>query len=77
MKIVLKDPKRFEEMLAKNGYSKRSFARTAHIAVATLLHISNCSRNPSARSAMRISRGLEVPFDEIFEIRYGEGGRSE
>ncbi|WP_281869928.1 helix-turn-helix transcriptional regulator [Brevibacillus parabrevis] len=68
MKIHLKDPVRFEELLIRKGYSKRSFAEAANIGQVTALQIANGDRNPSPRIAKRITDALEVEFDDIFEI---------
>jgi transcriptional regulator with XRE-family HTH domain len=68
MRIRLKDPEHFEELLIRKGHSKRSFAEAAGIGQVTALQIANGDRNPSPRIAKRITDALEVEFDEIFVI---------
>lgn len=68
MKIRLKDPERFEELLIRKGHSKRSFAEAAGIGQVTTLQIASGDRHPSPRIAKRITDALEVEFDEIFII---------
>ncbi|MGF9821430.1 helix-turn-helix domain-containing protein [Brevibacillus agri] len=68
MKIRLKDPERFGELLIRKGHSKRSFAEASGIGQVTALQIANGDRNPSPRIAKRITDALEVEFDEIFVI---------
>lgn len=68
MKIRLKDPEQFEELLIRTGHSKRSFASVAGIGQVTALQVASGDRTPSPRIAKRITDALEVEFDEIFVI---------
>lgn len=68
MKITLKDPRGFNEMLIKKGYSKNSFAKKAQLGQPTLVHISNGKQNPSPSSAKKIIDALGVSFDDIFQF---------
>lgn len=68
MKIALKDPRAFTELIIKKGYSKNSFAKKAQLGQPTLVHISNGKQNPSPASAKKIIDALEVSFDDIFKF---------
>lgn len=76
MKIKLKNSDGFHDLLVRNGYSKRSFAKAADIGEATLLQICNGHRHASPRTAKRITQALSIDFDEIFEISRDQGGFS-
>lgn len=68
MRIKLKNAMHFEELLIRNGYSKKAFSEAANIGQVTTLQICNGDRHPSPRIAKRICDTLECSFDEIFEI---------
>ncbi|WP_034763678.1 helix-turn-helix transcriptional regulator [Rossellomorea vietnamensis] len=68
MKIVIKDQEEFNELLIRQGFSKRLFAKETKLSEATIALISNGNRNPSPRVAKKICLKLEVEFDEIFKI---------
>lgn len=68
MKIQLKDATQFEELLIRNGFSKKAFAEAANIGQATVVQLCNGYRNSSPRLAKRICETLKVEFDDIFKI---------
>lgn len=68
MKIRLKDAEHFEELLIRNGFSKRSFAEAAGIGQVTALQICNGDRNPSPPIAKKIAEALKVQWDDLFVI---------
>lgn len=77
--ILLKSKSEFNRHLIKNGYSKRGFARAFDIGESTLIQISNGKQSPRPETAKKICEGLNVNFDELFEIEeYGSNhGRGE
>lgn len=68
MKIVLKDKKYLKELLVRNGYSQRSFARAIDISEPYGNQICNGTRNPGPNIAKKIVDKLSVNFDEIFFV---------
>lgn len=68
MRIHLKDKDRLNELLLKNGYTKRSFAKAAKIGEATSAQICNGKRKPSPPIAKRIADTLQVEWEELFMI---------
>lgn len=68
MKIVLKDQKLLKELLVRNGYTQRSFAREIEISEPYGNQICNGTRNPGPIIAKRIIEKLDVSFDEIFFV---------
>lgn len=68
MKVKLKGEMQFNELLIKQGYSKRSFAKSISIGESTIIQICSGDRSPSPRTAKRICEALECSFDDIFEI---------
>lgn len=67
--IVLKFRNEFNQMIAKNGFSKRAFARKCGISEATFIQISNGKQSPRPNTAKKICDGLQLNFDDIFIIK--------
>jgi DNA-binding XRE family transcriptional regulator len=68
LKIKLRVAEELNEMLIKQGHSKRSFAKSINTGESTIIQIFNGDRSPSPRTAKRICEALECSFDDIFEI---------
>ncbi|MED1205887.1 helix-turn-helix domain-containing protein [Heyndrickxia acidicola] len=68
MKIKLKDPIFFNELLIKKGFSKNSFSKAANLGQPTIVQISNGTRCPGPVAAKKIVDTLQVEFEDIFEI---------
>lgn len=68
MKITLKEPHEFKALLAVKGYSQRSFGRSLGVSESYSSQIVNGVRNPSPKTAKKITDLLEVEFDDIFLI---------
>lgn len=66
--IKLKSKKEFNELLVKEGYSKRSFARKSDLSESTIIQISNEKQSPRPENAKKICEALERGFDDIFII---------
>lgn len=70
MKIKLKNPVEFGELLIRKGLSKRGFAEVAAIGQVTALQIVNGDRAPSPKMALKIAEALEVEWNSIFIIEH-------
>ncbi|MHA0855890.1 helix-turn-helix domain-containing protein [Paenibacillus sp. CMAA1364] len=68
MKVVVKDLCRFNELIIRNGLTRRGFAKNANVGISTVLHICGGTRNPGPAVAKKIVDALGVDFDEIFKI---------
>lgn len=68
MKIRIKDFKKINILLIKNGFNKKAFAEKTNLSTSSISLILNGSRNPSPPVAKRIAEVLNVEFDEIFNI---------
>jgi len=68
MRVKLKNPNTFKEMVIKAGYTQRSFGRALGISEPYANQIANGVRNPSPVIAKKICDILGVKFDEIFFI---------
>lgn len=66
--IVLKNQKHFNRTVSKNGFTKRAFARHCGLSESTFIQISNGKQSPRPDTAMKICVGLQVQFDDIFNI---------
>ncbi|WP_164214450.1 helix-turn-helix transcriptional regulator [Virgibacillus sp. YIM 98842] len=66
--IVLKSRAKFNEIIAKKGYSKRSFARKSGLAESTFIQISNGKQSPRPDTAKKICDALQLKFDDVFTI---------
>lgn len=67
--IVLKSNQLFNEIVLKKGFTKRSFARHCELSESTFIQVSNGKQSPRPDTAKKICSGLELEFDEIFEIK--------
>ncbi|MEW4371797.1 helix-turn-helix transcriptional regulator [Paenibacillus kandeliae] len=67
MKIQVKE-KKLEEVLIKQGHSKRSFSKSAGIGQSTFIQVCNGDRNPSPKTAKKIVEALKLKFDDIFYV---------
>ncbi|WP_449354410.1 helix-turn-helix transcriptional regulator [Virgibacillus natechei] len=70
--ITLKSRHEFNESIAKNGYSKRAFARKSGVSESTLIQISNGNQSPRPETARKIYDALQQNFDDIFVIESTE-----
>jgi DNA-binding XRE family transcriptional regulator len=66
--ITLKSKLGFYRVIAKKGFSKRSLAREIGVSESTLIQVSNGKQSPRPDTAMKISKALEVDFDDIFDV---------
>ncbi|WP_142829015.1 helix-turn-helix domain-containing protein [Planococcus soli] len=69
MNIQLKSSEETKIMLAKKGESMRSFSMLIGVSHPYLSQIMNKKRNPSARVAYKIAKGLGVKTEDIFLIK--------
>lgn len=67
--IILKFRDEFNQMIAKNGFSKRAFARKCGLSESTFIQISNGKQSPRPNTAKKICDGLQLSFDDIFVIK--------
>jgi len=70
MKIKLKNPVAFKELLIRKGFTQRGLGRSAGIAESYATQIVNGKRNPGPQVVGRICNALKVSFDDIFFIDY-------
>lgn len=68
MKIHLRDSHNFKMMIARNGYSQRTFAENIEMSYVYLNQIINNQLNPSGKAAKKIADALNLEFDDIFFI---------
>lgn len=68
MKIKLKDPDVFQELLLRKGFTQRGLGRAVKIAESYANQIATGERNPGPSVAKRICDVLDVEFDDIFFI---------
>ena len=57
------------ELLIRNGWSRREFAKKANIGQSTAFRLCGGFINPNPRTAKKVVEVLGVEFDEIFEIQ--------
>lgn len=67
--ITLKSQDNFNQMVAKKGYSKRSFARKSGLSESTFIQISNGKQSPRPETAKKIYKTLGLTFDDVFMIK--------
>lgn len=67
--ITLKFRDEFNQIIAKNGFSKRAFARKCGLSESTFIQISNGKQSPRPDTAKKICDGLQLSFDDIFSIK--------
>ncbi|MGB9847405.1 MAG: helix-turn-helix transcriptional regulator [Desulfotomaculales bacterium] len=70
MKIKLKNPLEFQELLLRKGFTQRAFGRAIGVAESYACQIANGERNPGPGVAKKICEVLEVEFDDIFFIMH-------
>ncbi|MGE8078123.1 helix-turn-helix domain-containing protein [Peribacillus loiseleuriae] len=68
MKIKVKDPLKFNELLIRKGFNKADFSKAIELSRPMAVQLSNGSRYPSPKTARKITKVLEVDFDDIFLI---------
>jgi transcriptional regulator with XRE-family HTH domain len=68
MKIKLKDPLKFQELLLRKGFTQRAFGRAIGVTESYACQIANGERNPGPAVAKKICELLEIEFDDIFFI---------
>ncbi|NRR04564.1 helix-turn-helix transcriptional regulator [Brevibacillus sp. RS1.1] len=68
MKIKIKDYTYLNELIVKKGFNKTDFSKQIPLSQPMTIQICNGDRNPSPRTAKRISEVLEVNFDDVFVI---------
>lgn len=68
MKIHLRNPNEFREILLVNGYSQRSLAERIEVSSPYLNQIINEERYPSPKVAKKITEELGIKFEDIFFI---------
>lgn len=74
MKVKFRDRQGFMEMMARRGLTTiKEFAEFCDLGYATAQTIAQGKRNPAARVALKISRSLSIPFDDLFSFVH-EGG---
>ncbi len=59
-------------LLTKQGYSMRSFAKYLNISPSYFSDVLNLKVSPSSKYAKKVSDGLKVSMDEIFQIKEEE-----
>ncbi|MFF2752767.1 helix-turn-helix transcriptional regulator [Psychrobacillus sp. NPDC058041] len=67
--ITLKFRDEFNRIIAKDGFSKRAFARKCGLSESTIIQISNGRQSPRPDTAKKICDGLQLNFDDIFSIK--------
>jgi DNA-binding XRE family transcriptional regulator len=72
MKINLKDSNEFKMMIARKGYSQRTFAENIDMSYVYLNQIINNQLNPSGKAAKKIADALSLEFDDIFFIKFDD-----
>jgi DNA-binding XRE family transcriptional regulator len=68
VKVKLKNHHEFKCIIAKNGFSQRSFAEKINLSYEYLNQIANDRLNPSGKAAKKITEALDLEFDDIFFI---------
>lgn len=71
LKIVLKDSDNFQEVVLKQGFTKRGLGRAIGTTGSYAIQIINGDRNPGPAIAKKIHEALNVGFDDIFFIQDG------
>ncbi|MBP3953623.1 helix-turn-helix transcriptional regulator [Bacillus suaedae] len=71
MKIKVKDYEKFNVLLLRKGFSKTEFSKVIGLSQTMMVQLTNGSRNPSPKTAKKITEVLEIDFDEIFVIDAG------
>lgn len=66
--VIVKDINYLIELIVKEGYSYRAFAKEIGISQTTICLILKGERNPSPENAVNICRALNCQFDDIFFI---------
>lgn len=67
--IVLKNILLFNQTVSKKGFTKRSFARHCGLSESTFIQVSNGKQSPRPDTAKKICNGIEMGFDDVFDIR--------
>lgn len=68
MKIKIKDSQQLNELIIRKGFNKTDFSKCIKLSSPMTIQITNGNRNPSPKTAKKITDALEVEFDEIFAI---------
>ncbi|NIK68774.1 helix-turn-helix transcriptional regulator [Paenibacillus sp. BK720] len=71
MTIKVKDLSSLNKLIIMKGYSKTDFSKEIGMSQPVTIQITKGQRNPSPKTAKRISEVLECGWEEIFEIVEG------
>lgn len=71
MRIVIKNPDEFKQVVIKKGFSQRKFGHLIGISESYACNIINGNKTPGPAVAKKIAEVLEVDFDDIFFIQSG------
>ncbi|OPX88696.1 MAG: helix-turn-helix protein [Pelotomaculum sp. PtaB.Bin104] len=71
VRIMLVDPKYFQELLSSKGFTPSSIIRAAGLPESYAAKIENGKISPSPKEAGKICEILNTPFDNIFYVNHG------